>query len=171
MNANTLRNKKSTTSSAPLRLCEKKSGIIFAAIFLLNISPAFTQNAAEIDAFLATDAVSYEQAAWLILKAAEMPDFSGPAEAFKYAADRNWLPASAALNGKARLDGVSLLIMQSNGLKGGIMYSLTKSPRYAYRELLNLNIIQGRVDPEMTVSGDLLLFMVNRLLSLREEEP
>jgi hypothetical protein len=91
-----------------------------------------------------------------------------PNEAFRYAAKRNWLPKKAAANDAARLDGISLLLMRSFGIKGGIMYSLTKSPRYAYRELTYKNIIQGRADPAMNVSGGQLLFIINRALSLQE---
>ena len=75
----------------------------------------------------------------------------------------------AAGSSGARLDGVSLLLMESFNIKGGIMYSLFRNPHYAYRELVYLDIIQGRVDPEMTVSGDLLLFLVNRILSRQEQ--
>jgi hypothetical protein len=45
-----------------------------------------------------------------------------------------------------------------------------KTPHYAYRELLWQNVIQGRVEPDMAVSGDLLLFVVNRALELMEGE-
>jgi len=140
-----------------------KSGF-FLTVFLLSATFVFAQNAQDMDALLATETVSYEQAAWFVLGAADAPDFSGSAaEAFRYAAERNWLPAKAEPDGMARLDGVSLLVMQSHGINGGFMYTLTKSPRYAYRELVYLNIIQGRTDPEMTVSGDLLLFILTRV--------
>jgi len=42
-----------------------------------------------------------------------------------------------------------------------------KNPHYAYRELLIQNI-QGRADPGMAVSGDLLLFVINRALEQKE---
>jgi hypothetical protein len=60
--------------------------------------------------------------------------------------------------------------MSAFGIKGGIMYSSLKNPRYAYRELVHQGIIQGRADPEMVVSGDLLLFMIGRALDLTEED-
>jgi len=143
----------------------------FLTVFLLSATLVFAQNAQDMDALLATETISYEQAAWFVLGAADAPGFSGgAAEAFRYAAERGWLPANAAPNDRARLDGVSLLIMQSHGINGGFMYALTKSPRYAYRELVYLNVIQGRTDPEMTVSGDLLLFILTRVLYFQEEQ-
>jgi len=140
-------------------------------ILLLSAMNAFAQNAEDIDALLSMDSISYEQAAWFILGAADAPGFSGgPAEAFAYAAERKWLPAKAAPDGMARLDGIALLIMQSHNIKGGFMYALTKSARYAYRELVYLNVIQGRTDPGIAVSGDLLLFILTRVLYFQEDQ-
>jgi len=46
-----------------------------------------------------------------------------------------------------------------------MLYSITKSPHYAYRELAYMEVIQGRADPSMNVSGELLLFITNRILA------
>jgi len=143
----------------------------FLTIFLLIAAVAFSQSANDIDELLETETISYQQAAWFVLAAANPDGFSGsPDEAFRYAIDNKWLPANASSEDRARLDGVSLLVMQSHNMKGGLMYTLTKSGRYAYRELVYLNVIQGRTDPQMTVSGDLLLFILTRILLLQEGE-
>ena len=140
-------------------------------LLLLLAVPAFSQSAADIDELLAIESISYEQAAWFVLQAANPNGFSGsPAEAFSYAMERKWLPANVLPDHRATMDGVSLLIMQSHNMKGGFMYTLTKSKRYAYRELVYLDIIQGRADPQMTVSGDLLLFMLTRVILFQEDE-
>ena len=133
-------------------------------------APAFSQSAAEIEELLSREALTYEEAAWFVLRVAEVPGISGPAQAFSFAAERQWLPSKAAPGGRARLDGLSLLVMQSFGFKGGLMYTLTKSSRYAYRELLYQGIIRGRTDPGMDVSGDLLLFMAGNVLSRGEND-
>jgi hypothetical protein len=130
----------------------------------------FAQTAAdEIEALLGTRAVTYAQAARFVLEAADVTVIADPAEAFQYAAERNWLPKQASADQAARLDGISLLVMHSFGIKGGIWFSLVKSPHFAYRELAYQDIIQGRLDPAMAVSGDNLLYIVNRVLSQREE--
>jgi hypothetical protein len=51
------------------------------------------------------------------------------------------------------------------------MYSLFPGPRYAYRELLYLKIIQGRADGNFTVSGDRLLQILGRALQYAEGRP
>jgi hypothetical protein len=123
--------------------------------------------AAELEAVLEAETLSYEQAASFVLRAADLP-VSGTA--FAYALEQKWLPAKAAANGTAVLDGVSLLIMGAFGIKGGIMFSGFKNPHYAYRELVYQGIIQGRADPGLAVSGDLLLFMIGKVLDRIEDE-
>ena len=141
-------------------------GLFFFACFLLFVAvvPLFSQNAEEIEVLLSRDAVTYEEAAWFVLRIAEVPGISGSAEAFDYAWERYWLPSGAEPGAAARLDGVALLVMQSFGYKGGAMYTMTKSSRYAYRELVYCGVIQGRVEPAMNVSGELLLYMAGRVL-------
>jgi hypothetical protein len=146
--------------------------ILFICFLLAAPVLLYAQTAAEIEKLLETEAVSYEQAVWFVLEAAELsPSFegSGADAAFNYAARQQWLPKKAAPRDKASLEGISLLVMRTFGIKGGLFYSLTKNPHYAYREMVYQDIIQGRSDPQMPVSGDLLLFLVNRVLSRAEE--
>jgi len=143
----------------------KRRLFFFSIVFLILLAPIFAQTAAEIETLLASGAVSYDQAASFVLKAADV-DAAG--SAFNYASGQKWLSGKASSGGMATLDEVSLLIMGAFGIKGGIMYSATKSPHYAYRELVYKGIIQGRTDPGLAVSGDLLLYLVGRVLDQTE---
>jgi hypothetical protein len=123
------------------------------------------QTADGIEALLYSPALSYAQAASFVLQAADaVSEIQVFGTAFEYALEQKWLPAKTAPSDTAALDGVSLLIMGAFGIKGGIMYSAVKSPHYAYRELVHQGIIQGRSDPGIDVSGDLLLFMTGKVL-------
>jgi hypothetical protein len=148
--------------------------LLFLGICILLALPIFTprvfaQTAAELETLFYTNAVNYGQAARFVLLAADIADTS-PEDAFSYASEKNWLPAKAEMDAAAKLDGISLLLMRAFDMKGGAFYTLMKTPHYAYRELLFQNVIQGRADPGMAVSGDLLLFVVNRALELKEGE-
>jgi len=145
--------------------------IFYTTIFLFLVVPAFlsAQTAARIEQLLETQAVDYEKAAQLVLEAAGITDYTGQDEAFNYAHEQGWLPKNAAPDGEASLAGVSLLIMRSFRMRGGIMYTIFSNPHYAYRELAYREVIQGRATANMAVSGEFLLFMVNRLLYLKEE--
>ena len=139
--------------------------LLLFTIFCTLTFSAFAQSAEEIEGLLATTAVTYGEAAWLVLKVAETPGMNGPQEAFGHAREQKWLPSGTNPNATARLDGLSLLVMHSFGFDGGLLFKLTKNARYAYRELVHQGIIQGRTDPGMDVSGDLLLYIMSRVLS------
>jgi outer membrane protein OmpA-like peptidoglycan-associated protein len=141
--------------------------LIFNFSFLVCF--AQTSPAEEIETLLSTNAVTYAAAARFSLDASDTKVLSDPNEALRYAAAHNWLPKNAGANDAARLDGVSLLLMRSFGMNGGILYTLTGNAHYAFRELAYKNVIQGRADPAMNVTGERLLFITNRVLSLREE--
>jgi hypothetical protein len=124
--------------------------------------------AEKIDLLLARSAVSYGEAASLVLEAAGL--FSGPGEeAFARALKQKWLPVNVSFAGAARTDGVSLLIMGAFDIRGGFMFRLTRGKRYAYREMVYKELIRGRSDPGFTVSGEELLQMVGAALRAREK--
>jgi len=152
-------------ASAPLR--ENFRVILLCALFCTGL---YAQTADEIETLLNTGAVTYSQAARFALEASEVAAIRDPGEAFRYALEQNLLPKNAAPDMAVTLEGVSLVLMRAFNLKGGIFYSIAKNPHYAYRELVYKEIIQGRADPGMKVSGDQLLFITGRILSLREQE-
>jgi len=145
--------------------------------FLISILLAFcaglyAQSAAEeIENLLAARAVTYAQASRFILEASGKMATYDIQEAFEYAVENNWLPDKVSADQNARLDDISLLILNAFDIKGGIFYSITNNSHYAYRELVYLNHIQGRTDPAMDVRGELLLFIVSSVLSERDINP
>jgi outer membrane protein OmpA-like peptidoglycan-associated protein len=139
----------------------------FAAAFFLTLSAAAlsAQTAAELERILALPAVNCGDAAWLILSSAgAVPPETSAGGAFSFAADHNWFPKNAAPEAPVTLEGVSLLILQSLNLKGGLMFSLFQNPRYSYRELAYRQVIQGRAYSTQTVSGQRLLRILSRAL-------
>jgi len=144
--------------------------VLFILCFLTSAALLCAQSTAdEIETLLNTNAVTYAQAARFVLEAADVSAISDAEEAFRYAQERGWLPKKASADDTARLDGVSLLLMSSFSLKGGIFYSIFKTPHYAYRELAYMETIQGRADPAMKVSGERLLLITGRILGQQEK--
>jgi len=141
----------------------------FALLILLSASLS-AQTADEIETLLSTNALTYSQAVRFVLEAADIAAIKDHGEAFLYAQEQNLLPKEAAPNTAVTLENISLVLMRSFNIKGGIFYSIAKNPHYAYRELVYKEVIQGRADPFMKVSGDQLLFMIGRLLSLQEKD-
>jgi hypothetical protein len=151
----------------------------FFSLFIFHFSlficsPLSAQTADKIDALLRSEAVSCDQAAWFVLEAASVhgnDDPFQPAAAFGFAAERKWLPKKVGPSDQIKLQEASLLIMQAFNIKGGLLYSLFKNPHYAYREMVYQDVIQGRSDPRMLVSGEQLMFLVNRILYLIDINP
>ena len=142
--------------------------ILLFCVFCAGLSAQST--AQEMENLLASREITYAQASRFVLEASGELVTANAEEAFWYAAARQWLPTNVTLDERARLDNIALLLMGSFNLEGGIMYSITRSSHYAYRELIYRNVIQGRVDPYMSVSGEMLLFLTGRVLAERERE-
>jgi len=140
--------------------------LFLASVPLFAQSPRSRSTAAEIEILLDTKTVTYAQAARFVLEAANALATDNREEAFNYAVQKDWLPKKLSSNDSAQLNYISLLLMRSFNIKGGIMYTLTKSPHYAYRELLYLNVIQNRSDPSVFVSGEQLLYYISRILAM-----
>ncbi|MFP3040224.1 hypothetical protein LQZ19_00230 [Treponema primitia] len=153
-----------TPSLSPQKFC------IVTLLFLGAAVLSHTQTAAELERVLGLKTVSCEDAAWFILSAtAALPPDSSPAEAYNFARENKWLPKKTRAEGAITFGGVSLLIMKSLSLKGGLMYTLFPGPRYSYRELSRLQILQGRSYSTAQISGETLLRILSRALDYENE--
>jgi hypothetical protein len=124
------------------------------------------QTAAVLEAILESRELTCAAAADFVLQAAGViaPGARGE-DAYEAARERGWLPAGAQRDDPIKLSGLSLLIMRSFGLRGGILYSLFHNSRYAYREMRYQELIQGETDPGENVSGTRMLLVLGRVLS------
>ena len=143
--------------------------LLFAVSYIIN-----AQTANVIEQFIHTAAINNEQAAWFVLAASDdsgIYDNYSYNNAFRFAVEKRWLSRNARAAANISLRDVSFLIMQAFNMKGGPMYTIFKTPHYAYREMLQRDIIQGRTAPGMDVTGDMLLYMVGRVLFDMDKSP
>jgi len=137
-------------------------------------APLHAQTAEEIQTLLQTPAISYAQAARFVLEAADVSgsyDKTNGQDAVRFAVENKWLPQKADAQDAISLENFSLLIMKAFGLKGGPMYTWFNNAHYSYREMVFKDLIQGRTDPQMKVSGNTMLLIVNRVLYSVEDKP
>ena len=142
--------------------------IIIGLIFL---TPVFlsAQTAEDMEMILDVPAVSYDQAARFVLGATEgNPEVSAgaPGVAFDMAKERGWLPKKAAADDPATIKGVSFLMMKAFDIKGNLLYTIFKAPRYAFRTLESRSLLQGTNDPGMKVSGVKFLQILGNVLNV-----
>jgi len=149
---------------------KRLAGIAVLLLFCIGSSLYAQSTAQEMEELLANDELTYAQAARFILRASEKFTTSSDEEAFWFAAKKGWLPKYVEPGDSARIDGLGLLIMNAFDIEGGFFYSVTKSPHYAFRELVYRNLIQGRADRYMKISGEFLLFTVGRVLAKSERD-
>jgi hypothetical protein len=142
---------------------------LFASYLFFGSGFLHAQTADRIEQLLTQKSVSYKDAVLLALQAAGRIDAdsnTSAEEAFNVAMENGWLPKGAETDHTVRLSGLSLVVMKAFDIKGGAFYSLFKNQHYAYRALVYKGIVHGRVDPQMIVSGDLLLYTINRAMSI-----
>ncbi|GBU28355.1 hypothetical protein R84B8_01913 [Treponema sp. R8-4-B8] len=146
--------------------------IIITIFLLFTCAALHAQTADEIQTLLRTPAVSYAQAARFVLAAADVISVeAGEDDAMRFAVAKNWLPKKADARDAISLERLSLLIMRAFGLKGGPMYSIFHNAHYSYREMVFQDLINEENDPHMKVSGEIMIFIVNRLLYRIADNP
>jgi hypothetical protein len=147
--------------------------IFLACLLIAAPCLLFGQTADRIERLLEQGRVSYRDASLLVLEASGHLDpdkQTGADDAFSFAVESGWLPKGAQAQDAARLDGLSLLVIRAFDINGGVFFSLFKNEHYAYRAAVYRGIVQGRSDPQMSVSGELLLYTVNRALGMGSKE-
>ena len=150
--------------------------VLSFSLFAPALPKLNAQTAERLTWLLEQEMISYRQVSWFVLEAADIGERFGPwtvvspEAAFDFAMEQGWLPRNVRAEHAVRMMGLSFMIMQVFEIRGGIFYTLTRSQRHAYRELAYLGIIQGRSDPAMLVTGDQLLFTVNRALHVLGRE-
>jgi hypothetical protein len=144
----------------------KRSMLSLVILLALAVAGAAQSNEF-IDALLGAESVTVGQASYLALVAADKLGESSDAQAaFAQAQELGWTPKNAAADDPIRYSAYSFLLARAFELKGGIMYSLFRSPRYAYRELVSRKLIQGRSDPQAKVDGAAAVRILGRVLDV-----
>ena len=138
--------------------------LIFAFISLAAVS---AQSNEFVDGLLAKRAVTLGQVSYLVLVASDnLGEDADETRAFELMESMGWAPRGAAIGDEVSLSQYAYILMRAFGIKGGLMYSLMPGPRYAYRELLSLQVIQGRSDPAFRVDGSMAVRMLGRIFDV-----
>jgi hypothetical protein len=141
----------------------RTKAIILTALLLLTAGAAFAQTAAELEAVIATPAVSCGQAARFVCASAEA---AAPADgAFAWAVEQGWLK-NAAADEPITLGALCFLLMKAFDMKGGLMYMIMPGPPYAFRTMVSRSFIQSPADPSMKVSGERFLLILGSVLDV-----
>lgn len=140
-------------------LCITVAGLLIAAA-------AFGQAAEKIDKILETEKATFGQATYLIQTAlndgSDELDFETAFDRFKNE-NENLIRNSVSAEDVIPIKTYAFLLMKAFDVKGGMMYRIYPCPRYAYRDLRYLAIIQGKNNPDALMTGSVMLQILGRI--------
>ena len=137
-------------------------------LLLLNAGILAAQSNNIMDEILASAAISYEQAAYLLLIADGTLEDEAPLTVAHRQAEARGTALGAPPEKSLTLGEFAWLTMDSFGIDGGLMYRIAPGPRYAARELAFREVIQARAYPGMPISGEWAVRIIGRVLTLTE---
>lgn len=139
----------------------KKFILILLATLSFSIC-GFAQNAQKVSEILESNEISKAQASYFVCVyqnfASETVEEN---QAFEILTQKNLFKSQENPQEKISLSKSCYLIAKSSQMKGGIFYSIFKSPRYAFREFKALKIVPQNADPNQKVSGSELIALLN----------
>ena len=142
-----------------------KKIFIYCLTFLFSALPVFSQSSEKISAILNSEKITCGQLAYLAgTYTNEVPEDSDEEGAFEILAKAGYFPAECAASTELTLKQTSFVLAKAVNLKGGLLYTLTGSPRYAFRELKAIGALPSSADPDMKLSGRDALGLMNSLL-------
>lgn len=145
-----------------------KKTLLFLAIFFIAASAgAFAQSAAKLSEYLDTEKLTNAQAAYLAACYKGYIEEDGDDQtAFDALSKDGLFSRTDSPESFITLESASLLYLKSTGAKGGLLYTITKSKRYAFKELKIKGILPESADPSMAVSGRDAIAIFNGCLEL-----
>ena len=141
----------------------------YALLFLcmLCLLPMFSQSAAVISDILEKQEATYGDFSYFI--AAREGKVAPPAEGFTWGKQFEAFPGEASSEDSVSVKTVSFFLMNSYELPGGLMWSATQKPRYAWRELKANGFWKTGTDPDHILGGQELVQAMNRFAEMFPE--
>jgi hypothetical protein len=137
--------------------------LVISSLFVLALSGAgaYAQSNQVVDRLLDEKVATFGDAAYMILNAAGLiPETSTGADAASAVNAAGYLHGSRSETQPITLGEVCYLIMKTQKMRGGVLYSLFPGPRYAAREFTSLHLVKGISHPGRTVTGEEVMRML-----------
>jgi hypothetical protein len=140
--------------------------IVIAVGVLFTTATSFGQSAKRVDKILETEKATFGQAAYLIQTAlnagSDEIDFDTAFDRFK-SGNQHLIRDSVTADDVIPAKTYAFLLMKAFDVKGGMMYRIYPCPRYAYRDLRYLAVIQGKNNPTASMTGTTMLQIFSRI--------
>jgi len=138
-------------------------------IFVIAVAGVSGQSMQIMDDLLATATADFGDSVYMIAIGSGIADDSVTvSEAVELISKKGWNVSNKTAEEAVNLGELSFVIMQALDMKGGIMYSLIPSPRYAVRELNYLGLIDGEAHPGNPVRGSDVIKILSGAIEIKE---
>ncbi len=139
-------------------------------LFLVPAVQSFSQSNDMIDLVLEEDPATYGNTVYLALTGAGyVSESATPAEALDVLKQQGWKLKTRSPDDPLRLGDYAQVLLQAFDIKGGLFYSMFKSPRYASRELKYLGFVKGSSASSRRLSGEDAVKILGKLMRWKEE--
>lgn len=143
----------------------KKLLIAASIVVLTAVVPLAAQSNEFLDGFLGSELPNVKDVSYLVLVSTDMiGEDAGPDRAFELCKELGWVASDRGPDSKVSTAEYAYFLMKAFGRKGGAMYSIFPGPRYAYRELVGYEMIQGKSDPDAPLTGTTAMRIIGRCL-------
>ena len=129
-------------------------------LLAIILAPSYSQSAEVISEVLEKETASYMDFSYLI--ASQLGLECTPFEAYAWCERFGTFPVADKANSPITVKSASQFFMVNYGLPGGLMWSATHSPRYAWRELKHRKFWASGTDPDNELSGEEVVQAVSR---------
>ncbi|HAK69576.1 MAG TPA: hypothetical protein DEO40_02750 [Treponema sp.] len=148
-----------------------KKIFVLAALLLLAVSSVCAQSADRLTALIESEKVTYGQVCYFAAMARDMIDEKSSDEAaFRALVSAGYLPKKAEADSAVTLAQVAGVCSMAWDIKKSLFFKISKSPRYAFKQLQALGIISPSADPSSTVTGHQAVNIITACMELAEEE-
>ncbi len=151
---------------------KNKVFLIFTAVIILVGAASLNAQSMEIvDNLLASGEAGFGESVYMIAVGSGIADENATInDAVNIITENKWNKSHKEASDPVTLGEMSYIIMQAFGMKGGIMYTLFPSPRYAVRELVFLEVLDSGAHPNKTVTGEDVINILSKAIELKEAE-
>lgn len=146
----------------------KKLIFFFAFALLLPVS-FFAQSSDQVSKILKSEILTYGEASYLpALYANLISENASETEAFAALQENEYFDSADDSGSLISLSVLANIYMKTFGFKGGLFYTITKSPRYAFKEFKARGFLPVEADPDMLITGRDAVDLFNSCLDVAE---
>ena len=143
---------------------------VLLLLLVLSAGAAAAQSNDTLDELLASDRADFASVAYLIQVAGgEVQEDASVREAYNRLDFSQLRIKKKPANAPVTLGDLAYLTMETLSLKGGVMYRLLPSPRYAAREFAYLGFVPGKAYPNRVLSGRESVDMIGRAVRFADQ--